>query len=74
MGVARVFAYSGHFNERLWAENDEGVHTANQEYQKKLMKLKDKLLTKTAQKIAQQRHQFMVMFFEQMAAEVRGTR
>ncbi len=74
VGVARAFAFSGHNNGRLWAENDEGVHTAFQEYQKKLVRLKDKLLTDAAKKIARQRHQFMVTFFEQMAAEVRGER
>ncbi len=74
VGVARAFAFSGHHNGRLWAENDEGVHTAFQEYQQKLVRLKDKLLTDAAKKIARRRHQFMVMFFEQMAAEVRGER
>ncbi len=44
VGVARAFAFSGHYNERLWAEDDEGEHTAYQEYQKKLVRLKDKLL------------------------------
>ncbi len=74
VGVARVFAYSGHRGDRLWAEDDEGAHTAFQEYKRKLVKLKDKLLTPSAKKIAEQRHQFMVTFFEQMAAEVRGER
>lgn len=74
VGVARAFAYSGHHNGRLWAENGDNVHTAYQEFQKKLVRLKDKLLTETARNIARQRHQFMVEFFEQMAAEVKGER
>jgi len=74
VGVARAFAYSGHRGHRLWAEDGDGDHTAFQEYKKKLVKLKDKLLTASAKKIAEQRHQFMIAFFEQMAAEVRGER
>lgn len=74
VGVARAFAYSGYRGERLWAEDDEGIHTAFQEFKVKLSKLKNKLLTPSAQKIAEQRHQFMIAFFEQMAAEVRGER
>ncbi len=74
VGVARAFAYSGYRGERLWAEDGNGAHTAFQEFKRKLVKLKDKLLTPSARKIAEQRHQFMVAFFEQMAAEVRGER
>ncbi len=74
VGVARAFAYGGHLGHRLWAEDGADEHTAYQEYKRKLVKLKDKLLTQSAKKIAEQRHQFMVDFFEQMAAEVRGER
>ncbi|MFQ5611440.1 MAG: HD domain-containing protein [Anaerolineae bacterium] len=76
VGVARVFAYSGHVNRRLWVEDDDvrPEHSALQEFRQKLVTLKDKLFTATARAIAAERHQFMVRFFEQMAAEVRGER
>jgi len=74
VGVARAFAYSGHLGKRLWAEDDAGEHSTLQAYRKKLVRLKDKLLTPSARQIAIGRHQFMGDFFEQMAAEVRGER
>lgn len=74
VGVARAFAFGGHFNRPLWREADGGEHTTAQEYRQKLAKVKDKLFTATAKTIAVQRHQVMVEFFEQLAAEIRGER
>jgi uncharacterized protein len=72
IGVARVFAYSGHVNRPLWAEDDCNVHTALQEFRVKLVKVKDSLFTETARQMAQERHLFMTEFFEQMAREIKG--
>jgi len=72
IGIARVFAYGGHINRPLWRKDTAGEHTALQEFRQKLMKVKDNLFTTTAQQIAQQRHQFMVAFFEQLNAEIQG--
>jgi uncharacterized protein len=72
IGVARTFAYSGHVNRPLWAEDDRHVHTALQEFRIKLSKVKDSLFTGTARRMAQKRHQFMTEFFEQMAREIQG--
>jgi uncharacterized protein len=72
VGVARVFAYAGSHNSRLWAEDDAGDHTPLQEYRVKLIKLKDKLITASARRIAEERHTYMVQFFERMAMEING--
>lgn len=72
IGVARVFAFGGSHNRRLWAEDHEGVHTAKQEFEVKLVKLKDAMLTATGQRLAQQRHTFMVQYFRQLTAEIEG--
>lgn len=72
VGVARVFAYAGGHNGRLWAEDAEGEHTPLQEYHRKLVKLKDKLITNSAKRMAEERHAYMVAFFERMMAEVNG--
>lgn len=72
IGVARVFAFGGSHNRRLWAEDNEGVHTAKQEFEVKLVKLKDAMLTAGGQRLAQQRHTFMVQYFRQLAAEIEG--
>ncbi len=74
VGIARAFAFSGAAGRRLWADDSAGVHTARQEFDVKLFRIKDKLLTGAAKTIAEQRHKFMVIFFEQMAAELRGER
>lgn len=74
VGVARVFAFAGHKNNPLWAEDGSGKHSPLQEYRRKLIKLKDKLLTQSAKEIAENRHIFMVNFFEQMTAEIGGQR
>jgi len=74
VGIARVFAVGGTQNRRLWADDSAGEHTALQEFHRKLVKLKDMLITPAARKMAQQRHDFMVKFFEQMNAEILGER
>ncbi len=81
IGVARAFAFGGHEGQRLWAEVSPGYqenqdtrheHTPVHEYQIKLLKIKDRLLTKSARRLAQDRHRFMVAYFEQLELEVRG--
>ncbi len=74
IGVARAFAYGGHLNRPLWAEDDSGQHTALQEFSFKLSKIKDRLFTGAARRMAQARHRYMVQFFEHMAQEIRGER
>ena len=74
VGIARVFAYSAHRGQRLWAEPDANEHTAMKEFAVKLSKLKDALFTETAHAIAVERHAFMVEFFDRMADEVAGKR
>jgi len=74
VGVARAFAFSGAVGQRLWAEDAEGVHTALQEFEQKLSKIQNKLITNSAKVIAKQRHEFMCAFFAQLAAEIYGER
>jgi uncharacterized protein len=81
IGVARAFAFGGHEGQRLWAEvppdyreNEETrhEHTPVHEYQIKLVKIQDRLLTQSAQIWARERHSFMVAFFERLEQEVCG--
>ena len=81
IGVARAFAFGGHEGQRLWAEvppdyqeaqDTRHEHTPAHEYQIKLLKIKDRLLTESARKLAQDRHRFMVAYFQQLELEVRG--
>ena len=81
IGVARAFAYGGHEGQRLWdtvpADYEESLesrdqHTPVHEFQIKLIKIRDRLLTDTARNLADERHTFMVAFYERLEREVRG--
>ena len=81
IGVARAFAFGGFEGQRLWADVPPGYqesqdtrheHTPVHEFQIKLSKIKDRLLTPSARKLAAERHNFMVAFYEQLDREVRG--
>jgi len=81
IGVARAFAYGGHEGQRLWGEVAEGYvetrdtrreHTPVHEFQFKLRRIKDRLLTASGRALAEERHAFMVAFYERLDQEVHG--
>lgn len=83
IGTARTIAYAvlahtPHYEEPSRQFIDTGkeipgeLHSAYHEYLFKLRKVKDRLFTKTARKIAMQRHRFLIRYFEQLRAEMRG--
>jgi uncharacterized protein len=81
VGVARAFAYGGHEGQRLWAEAPPNYteneanhheHTPVHEFHFKLARIKDRLLTASARCLAEERHTFMVAFYERLDREVRG--
>jgi uncharacterized protein len=85
VGIARAFAYGGARGQRLWAPiasvdaarwkeegDDPNIHTPVHEFVVKLSRLKGLLFTSTGRAIAEERHAFMVRFFERMDAEVYG--
>ena len=81
IGVARAFAYGGHEGQRLWAEVPPGyqespdnrhAHTPVHEYHFKLAKIRERLLTASARRLAEERHAFMAAFFQRLDQEVRG--
>jgi uncharacterized protein len=87
IGIARVFAYSGVHHQPLWAprdavevtrwqrEGDDPVeHTAVHEFVVKLSRIKERLYTEAGRAIAEDRHRFMVGFFQRLDAEVLGER
>lgn len=84
IGIARAFTYGGYKNREMYnpeiepdfnltkeAYKNSTAPTINHFYEKLLL-LKDKMNTETAQKIALQRHQFMELYLEQFAAEWSG--
>jgi uncharacterized protein len=80
IGIARAFAYAGTIGNPLWGEVPEGyaptakdkTHTPNHEFHLKLKFIKDRLYTDAGKRLAEQRHSFMVTFFDHLAAEMRG--
>lgn len=82
-GVARTLAYDVVMKWPFFAEPSkefletgkkaEGeTHSSYHEYMFKLGKIKERLFTDTAKKIAEQRQQFLNDYFEQLAKEARG--
>ncbi len=82
IGVARAYAIAGSLNQKLYTEaNGAQVATRAQhnsdhspvaEFQVKLSKLLGRFHTPTARALAQERHAFMVEFFERLGSEVIG--
>ena len=83
IGVARAFAHAGSYGNRLWSMPANGVpaqttqmasseYTPVHEFVYKLRQVLSTLYTPTARKIGEQRHDFMVRYFEQLDAEMMG--
>lgn len=83
IGVARAFAYGGLHGQRLWAQvppdyaptegdADRPEHTPVHEFVIKLARIRGRLLTGSARRLADDRHAVMVAFFERLEREVRG--
>jgi uncharacterized protein len=84
IGVARAFAFGAHRGQKLWgvvppdyvdqpAGADPSQHTAVHEFHVKLSKIKDRMFTATGKQIADERHVFMVRFYEQLDQEMTGS-
>jgi uncharacterized protein len=85
IGTARTIAYSVLAGEPMYARPSEQFrttgkeaqgepHSSYHEYLFKLQKVKNRLFTDSARRIAGQRHEAMAEFFEQLAAEYEGLR
>jgi uncharacterized protein len=90
IGIARAYAVAGIQGQRLWAQPEQAyaarnrtdaqadwtnaAHTPVHEYLFKLVRLKDGMLTAAGRLLAEDRHLFMVSFFERLAQEVAGER
>ncbi|MGH1387289.1 HD domain-containing protein [Kordia sp.] len=84
IGIARCFNYGGFKDRKLYdPEIKPNLNMTKEEYKKsttptinhfyeKLLLLKDKMNTKTGQKIAEQRHAYMEQFLAQFYAEWNG--
>lgn len=85
IGVARVVAYAALAGEPLTAEVSESFrarfekapnepHTPYHEFLFKLSRIKERLHTRTARALAEERHTYLSAFFERLHAEIKGER
>lgn len=80
VGLGRAFLFAGEVGAKLHNKGTDlkktrqytKEDTAYREFMLKLRKIKDKMLTKTGKKIAQERHLFMVEFFKRLDKEIEG--
>ena len=74
IGIARCFAYGGYAGRLLYdPEGEAGEDTsAIQHFHDKLLKIKDTLHTRSARKLAQERHRFMETYLKRFHGEWDG--
>ncbi|MEY9976781.1 HD domain-containing protein [Lysinibacillus sp. RC79] len=82
IGIARTFAYGGAKGRKLYdKEEDARTDMTEEEYRRKntssvthfyekLLLLKDLMITEKGKQMAEERHQFMVQFLEQLQNEI----
>lgn len=71
VGIARNFAFTGVIGNRLWAPNTDD-YSGLGHFDDKLFHLKDEMNTKTAQTLAEERHEFLEEFTERFKKEWYG--
>lgn len=80
VGIGRAFLFAWEIGAKLHNNNVDintteaysKEDTAYREYLVKLIKIKEKMLTKEGRNIANERHEFMVKFFDRLNKEVEG--
>jgi len=80
VGLGRLFLYAGEIGSRLHFKNvDLQKHreyskddTAYREFNATVNHIKDRMLTEEGKRIAEERHKFMVNFFDKLNKEVDG--
>jgi len=81
VGVARAFLFAGELGARLHNPGNNIQNTQSysmddtgfREFKVKLRKIKNRILTREGSRMAEQRHDFMVMFFQRFLQEHNGS-
>lgn len=80
-GIGRAFLFAGEVGAKLHNDRDVNIEktkpytkedTAYREFMVKLKKVKDTILTNEGKRIARERHDFMIKFFDRLSKEVEG--
>jgi len=81
VGIGRAFLFAGQTGARLHNESDVDIlackpyskeDTAYREFKIKMSKVKDRMLTPEGKRLAEERHDFMEVFFERLERETKG--
>jgi uncharacterized protein len=80
VGIGRAFLFAGEVGARLHNPQADipatqpysSEDTAFREFSVKLQKVKDRMLTPTGKRMADDRHRFMVAYFDRLTREVHG--
>lgn len=80
IGIGRAFLFAGQVGARLHNRMSDITNTtsysvedtAYREFQVKLCKVRDTMLTPEGRRIAQERHEFMELFFRRLEREING--
>ena len=81
IGIGRAFLFAGQIGSRLHnpeldpADTDSysTEDTAYREFQVKMSRVRDQLLTPLGQQLARRRHEFMELFFDELNREIYGS-
>jgi uncharacterized protein len=83
VGIGRAFLFAGQTGAKLHNESDVDIldckpytreDTAFREFKFKMSKIKDHMLTPEGKRLAEERHDFMEVFFERLERETKGAR
>jgi uncharacterized protein len=82
VGIGRAFLFAGQTGARLHNDSEVDIlackpyskeDTAYREFKFKMSKVKDKMLTQEGKRLAEERHDFMELFFQRLEREIKGS-
>ena len=82
VGIGRAFLFAGQTGARLHNDSEVDIlackpyskeDTAYREFKFKMSKIKDKMLTQEGKRLAEERHDFMELFFQRLEREIKGS-
>jgi len=81
VGIGRAFLFAGQIGAKLHDAEIDHAHTlsysnedtAYREFQVKMSRVRDQMCTEPGKRLAEQRHHFMEIFFDELNREIYGT-
>ena len=70
IGIARAFTYGGYKGQPIYIPEDEAASSTFSHFYDKLLLLKDLMNTQTGERMAEERHQFILLFLEKFKKEM----